>query len=449
MAGAGGQGAGRDPGVLVFIHIPKTAGTTLRSVLLMNEPRRLVRSVGNVFKGHGGISTELIGRLATKDPIPELKGYRVVTGHIHFGIREDLVRHVAGRRRVRYYTLLREPVDRTLSHYFQVLDGGGRAYRLPPLPADATLRDALESGYIADNVQTRMLSGVPDPFGIVTDAMLEQAKQNLREEFVAFGLAERFDESLVLAKQRSVFKQILYTTIGRVNPARPRGEEVPEDLREAAAHINRYDIELYRFAQGLFDDAPERRRLDFVVELAALRAAKAEGETEVDAPAPAGYGGDEESWRMLVTARATVLRLELELARWRLERERVAEARRKSGQPGQKSGQPGQEPDRPRPKRAARGARQPKAPVDAQSLAAKAKELADAAKAASGELERVRVRIGELEANSPRDRSDALHKLRRRAGNLTKRIDTFERRRESVERQRAALLQSRIGERTP
>ena len=59
-----------------------------------------------------------------------------------------------------------------------------------------------------------MLSGLTEPFGEVTDEMLEQAKHNLREELVFFGLTERFDESLVLAKRRLGFRSILYRSPG-------------------------------------------------------------------------------------------------------------------------------------------------------------------------------------------------------------------------------------------
>ena len=43
----------------------------------------------------------------------------------------------------------------------------------------------------------------------------------------------------------------------------------------------RYDIELYRYAQELFEAAPELQELDFEVEVAALRAAKVEGEIDL------------------------------------------------------------------------------------------------------------------------------------------------------------------------
>ena len=105
-----------------------------------------------------------------------------------------------------------------------------------------------------------------------------------RSDFL--GLTERFAESVVLAKQRLGLRSILYKTEGRRNSARPRGQHVPEELREAAERCNRYDIELYRYAQELFDSIPERRELEFEVEFAALRAAKGEGAIASTAPAP-------------------------------------------------------------------------------------------------------------------------------------------------------------------
>jgi hypothetical protein len=155
--------------------------------------------------------------------------------------------------------------------------------------------------------------------------MLAQAKHNLRDGLAFFGLTERFDESLVLAKQRLGLRSILHLppsgsrstrsrrkSTGRVNNSRPRGDEVPVELRRAAERYNRYDIELYRYAEQLFDAAPERGQLDFEIELAALRAAKADGEIELDAPPPDCYRGDEHSWRMLLHARASFMRNELE-----------------------------------------------------------------------------------------------------------------------------------------
>jgi hypothetical protein len=303
--------------LLVFIHIPKTAGTTVWSILRMNTPGARIRDIGNVFKGSGGLNKKRVERLREGRKQNLEEGVRLVWGHFPLGITEYLPRE----RELRCFTFLRDPVDRMLSHYFAIRAVGG-AYRLPPLPPDASLDDALAGGYIHDNLHTRMLCGDPEPFGEVTEEMLEAAKRNLGTELVFFGLTERFDESLVLAKRRLALRSVVYgpgadsepLSSRRVNPARPRGEDIPAELRRAAERCNRYDTELYRHANELLEDELEPRDLEFEVELAALRAAKADGELQVSTPVPASFGGDEEAWRMQVDERATTLRRERELA---------------------------------------------------------------------------------------------------------------------------------------
>ena len=52
----------RKPPLLVFVHIPKTAGTTLSSVLRMNAGGQNIRRIGNVFKGSGGVGKGVVYR---------------------------------------------------------------------------------------------------------------------------------------------------------------------------------------------------------------------------------------------------------------------------------------------------------------------------------------------------------------------------------------------------
>ena len=297
----------------VFIHVPKTAGTTVRSVIRTSEPGdRSQRPGPNVFKGAGGADPKTLERLRDAPHTLRLDGVRVLLGHQPFGISEYLERAFP-EREFRYFTFLRDPVERSVSHYFEVLRQPRRVFEdgepgdeLAPLPPGTTFHDAMKAGYLHDNLQTRMLSGV-EPFGPVTDDMLERAKRNVRDRFALVGLTERLDESLVLAKQRLGFRSILVAS-QRVNTNRPRGSEVPEEVRGAAERHNRYDIELYRYARTLFERVPERSQLEFQVELAALRAAQAKGDRLP--PAPAQFHGGQREWRMLLDARTALLRLE-------------------------------------------------------------------------------------------------------------------------------------------
>jgi hypothetical protein len=309
--------AGAEPReVCVFIHIPKTAGTTVRTVIRTSEPgERNGRPGANVFRGGGGSNPKTLEKLRDEPQSLNLDYLRVLHGHLPFGASEYLERgfpdHV-----FRYFTFLRDPVERSLSHYFEVLrrprrlfDEGEVAEDLAPLPPGTTFEEAVEAGYLHDNVQTRMLSGAVDPFAPVSVETLERAKRNLSERFALVGLTERLDESLVLAKQRLGFRNILVGS-RRVNTSRPRGAQVPAALHDTAERANQYDIELYRFARHLFERIPEQEELEFQVELAALRSAKSNGVPSPQAqPSPQFQGGERE-WRMLINARAKLLRLE-------------------------------------------------------------------------------------------------------------------------------------------
>ena len=302
----------RKPPLLVFVHIPKTAGTTLSAVLRMNAGVQGIRRIGNVFKGSGGVGKGVVYERLERDGAQRLDKVTIVRGHFPLGIRD----HLPADRELRCFTFLREPVDRMLSHFYSIRGNSGQRQRIKnPLAADASLEDALSAGYVHDNLHTRMLCGLSQPFGQVTDEMLEQAKRNLSHGLAVFGLTERFDESLVLAGLRLGLEGVIYRSDGRVNSGRPRGDDVPDALVRSAKRCNRYDIELYRHAQEVFEAYPEHGTLELELELATLQAAKPQGDLDLDAPAPAGFGGDEETWRMLLRSNATQLRLRWELSR--------------------------------------------------------------------------------------------------------------------------------------
>ena len=312
--------------LVVFIHIPKTAGTTVSDVLRTNEPGTSIR-VANVFKGGGGVVTNppwerMLSRLEEEDRA------HFATGHVPFGIRD----YLPSTWTTHFVTFLREPVDRAVSHYYQQLamlrnpkrervartdtdDAPSIAENedAPRVTPDTPLDEAFfDVRYVPDNLQTRMLCGSPVPFGEVTPTMLEQAKENLRSAFTVFGLAERFDESLVLLKNRLGYRDILYKDMRRFNPERARGHDMPPQLAEVARRANHLDIELYAFACELFDALPDHADPDFQIEVTALRRARI-GE-EAARPIPAWFNGDDAAWQLVVDGRIALLERERDLS---------------------------------------------------------------------------------------------------------------------------------------
>ena len=206
-----------------------------------------VRSLGNVFHGAGGVDPGPVVKLRQSGPVVT-RDIHLLGGHLPFGVYQYLPSDS------RYITFLRDPVERTLSHYYRARSVRKR----DPIPEDLSFEDVLAGGdYLYDNLQTRMLSGDPEPFGEVTQEMLEQAKENLSERFISFGLADRFDESLVLLKRSLELNSILYVS-QRMTTNRPRTQESKEDLstdRGALQHLRHRVVPL-----GLRAVRPEGRR---------------------------------------------------------------------------------------------------------------------------------------------------------------------------------------------
>ncbi|NDJ36340.1 MAG: sulfotransferase family protein [Chloroflexi bacterium] len=236
--------------VTIFLHIPKTGGSTLHAIHMR-------------LRGPAGEHTRVVDtpdirhNIATAADLlraPDAP-YDTVWGHFHYGV------HTASVRPHRYATLLRDPAQRVLSEYFHVLRDADhpaheRYHRLPPEEAIAQ---------ITPDVQTKILAGVLDP---ATPADLETAKQRLAGE-VAFGLLERFDESLVLLRRTFGWGMPFYR---RRNVGRNRPRQSDPALLALAAERNPLDRALLAFAAELFAERTAALGWAFRREVALLRA---------------------------------------------------------------------------------------------------------------------------------------------------------------------------------
>jgi hypothetical protein len=238
--------------MLVFIHIPKTAGTTLHKVISHQySPREIL------------IRHDADGPLS--EAIPSgAKPPAVVMGHLSVGLH----RYHPG---VRYITCLREPVARLVSHYHHGLNDPTHYLH------DAIHRDGLDlAAYAASglsgelsNGMTRMLAGVEDFRGTVVDrAVLELAKRNIEEHFEAVLLSERFDEGLVLLACKRGWRTPWYMRRKVGNYPTAASTPDPETRRRVEDH-NAFDVELYAWARERFereaqaDSGPAERHRHF------------------------------------------------------------------------------------------------------------------------------------------------------------------------------------------
>ncbi|MEM9923962.1 MAG: sulfotransferase family 2 domain-containing protein [Cyanobacteria bacterium P01_D01_bin.50] len=228
---------------VIFLHIPKAAGSTL-----LNIVRRQYNS-DSIFSVDGKNPLESIKqfKLLQKN---KTEATQAVMGHMYFGVHEFLPNST-------YITMLRDPIERIISFYYYVLRNPDHNHYNLITSKNLSLKDYVKSGIgkQLDNGQTRLLSGIDAldvEFGSCSETMLSRAKLNIQKYFSVVGITEKFDESLLLMKSKLNWKKSILYRKANVTKNRPKKLDIPEvDLKEIEKQ-NEFDIELYRYAEELF-----------------------------------------------------------------------------------------------------------------------------------------------------------------------------------------------------
>jgi hypothetical protein len=242
---SGQMGRTQDAPTVIFLHIGKTAGTSLRRVLHRQFHASEILRVETPWRNPARLRREETLDYFASLPEERRADARLIEGHIIFGLHRSVPRPST------YITLLRDPVALTISQYNFVLRRPRHWLHERVVAGRMTLEEYVRSGIAleTDNSQTRALSGdTTAEFGDCTPEMLETAKRNLEERFSVTGLTERFDESLVLLKRAFGWSNVCYV---RANVS-PRKDPVPAETRRRIEEQNSLDIELYRWASVRF-----------------------------------------------------------------------------------------------------------------------------------------------------------------------------------------------------
>ena len=214
------------PRPLLFVHIPKTAGTSLRMAAEEKLGERVLRDYGPNASETSDFIRE---RRYAEPPIGEARlgqdleasGCRILAGHVRYA---DYAGVFAPDRVV---TFVREPIARVVSEYHHHRRNRGLEMSLLEFARRPTNR----------NRQARMLVGAP------------------LASLACVGISERYGESLeLLARRTGVRLPELRANRnpdreGALSPAYPLTKEERDEL----ARLNEKDVELYAEALRLFD----------------------------------------------------------------------------------------------------------------------------------------------------------------------------------------------------
>jgi hypothetical protein len=98
------------------------------------------------------------------------------------------------------------------------------------------------------------------------------AKENLRTHFSVVGLTDRFDETLLLLRKAYGWRNVTYVR-RNVAVGRPTVEDLSPATVEAVTRCNRFDLELYRYAQELLERQISQQGPGFATQVRAFRLA--------------------------------------------------------------------------------------------------------------------------------------------------------------------------------
>lgn len=212
---------------IYFVHIPKTAGTSLRELML------------SIYGDEGCVlvysqEPDELAKVQVKAGLAD-----VVFGHFSVGF--DCTLGIPGR----YATLLRDPIARVMSFY-RHQERYENAEFHSQVSTGMSLRELVTSQacHETNNHMVRILAGMAYTADMVDDdAMLELALSNLYKQFDFVGIVEQLDHDVRRLSARFGWPSGLSMPILNVDPEPLR--DVDAETLAALQRYNRLDIALY------------------------------------------------------------------------------------------------------------------------------------------------------------------------------------------------------------
>lgn len=221
--------------MLVYIHIPKNAGTTMNAILKYNFRERhtefYTHRQGNFLSETEFI--EFIQRIQSQTD--------VLCGH-------DIVPLEAERSKLlglKYFTFIRHPVNRAISLYYHEKKVTIGTEHCSQLPFSVYVTERPKENNAITNWQVYNIAGKADYNRAI----------RLLDQFLMVGLVEQFDKSLILLRKRlcntSGFShfRIVYKRMNVSQNRQVTLKSLPQNIRDRLIEMNQEDLKLFEYAK--------------------------------------------------------------------------------------------------------------------------------------------------------------------------------------------------------
>ena len=227
---------------VLLTHVPKTAGTSIRKSVFDHvvEDKDVHRFTG------------------VRSALKHGKSFKLLVGHYPYGVH-----WLYSMESPQYFVMLREPVDRAVSHYYFIQSCDTDSYQHPRLKdvKSRTLAGLYEMPEY-QNMQTCFVAGLSWQLigrqlnlnNVLGKYVLWRAKKNLLDSYQAFGLKERFDESVRIFATRAGTNPKAAERKHKKTPDRPSVADLDASVVQSIRANNTLDVALYEFAATQFEN---------------------------------------------------------------------------------------------------------------------------------------------------------------------------------------------------
>ncbi len=225
---------------VLFMHIPRTAGTAFREAVTANYKQA---EIAYIYPDPPGF---LVGDLQFLPP-QQRRSIRLVVGHFRYGMHASLPQDSA------YVSVVRHPISRVVSQYLYLVHTGSELVK--EKERQLSLEEMLERRISVDldNALVRYFGGIDDtlmPPGTIDREAYERAVHHLRTRFAFVGHQETAQDSYKAMCQH--FGWTARLTLENVNLVTNAVKHMDDRLSKIIEHYNAWDCLFYQELLSVF-----------------------------------------------------------------------------------------------------------------------------------------------------------------------------------------------------